>query len=92
MGFFGLGNFKLAVADYTTAIEMNPNIGMIYYLRCVAYARLEEYEKGIVDAENCDSAGIDDPEYRQNAEQLIAAYDAEHKETPIFAQIGFSRF
>jgi tetratricopeptide (TPR) repeat protein len=78
MAFLGMERADLALADLTKAIEMNPGVGVLYYLRCVAYGRLGEYEKAIADARIGVRLGIDDPEYLDSAKQWIAGYDAEH--------------
>jgi Flp pilus assembly protein TadD len=50
-----LGNYKKAIADFTKAIEIDPNNASVYGLRGVSYDRLRDYKKASKDARKaCD--------------------------------------
>ncbi|MFH1227874.1 MAG: tetratricopeptide repeat protein [Planctomycetota bacterium] len=45
------GDLDQAIADYTKAIELNPNYANAYHNRGIAYASKEDYQKAITDGE-----------------------------------------
>lgn len=51
LGFthFGINRYDLAVADFTKAIELDPNYLVAYYNRGVAYFDLGQYDVAILD-------------------------------------------
>jgi tetratricopeptide (TPR) repeat protein len=64
------GDLDGAIADYTNAIEINPDFSSAYYNRGIAWAKKEKYEQAIKDFEKV--AQID-PHKRANAEKQIEA-------------------
>ena len=44
-----LGKFERAVADYTRALELNPNYARAYHNRGLAYDQLGEIDRAIAD-------------------------------------------
>lgn len=52
------GELKLAIEDYTKAIERNPNYADAYYRRSKAWLHLGEKEKAKSDMKTASSIGI----------------------------------
>ncbi len=64
------GNYERAVADYTTAIKIAPQVSNIYLLRAYAYQRLGQFQKQILDltaAARIEPKSVDAYEYRGSA-------------------------
>ena len=49
--------FDLAIADYNTAIELNPQFALVYYNRGEAWLRLREWEKAKSRLDHCQENG-----------------------------------
>lgn len=49
--FYRKGEYEAAVFYYTKTIELNPNYVGSYFNRALAYARLEKYDKALIDLE-----------------------------------------
>jgi tetratricopeptide (TPR) repeat protein len=47
------GEYDLAIADYTKAIELNPNNVGVYYNRGLAYAGKGDLDRAITDYTRC---------------------------------------
>ena len=43
------GSYDRAIADYTQAIRLNPNIRDVFYNRAYAYTAKHDYDKAIAD-------------------------------------------
>ena len=52
------GELKLAIKDYTKAIELNPEYADAYYRRSKAWLHLGETEKAKADMKTASSIGI----------------------------------
>jgi len=54
------GNFTQAVVEFTKAIETCPDLAVAYHLRAIAYNRLMQYDKALVDIYKADQLGSTD--------------------------------
>ncbi len=59
---FGLGRYEQALADYTRAIEINPDFAEAYRSRAVANYFLRRYDAAWADVRACRSRGGSLPE------------------------------
>ena len=50
-------NYEKAVIDYSMAIEINPQMGKIYYSQAVCYWKLRDFDKAWVDVKKADALG-----------------------------------
>ncbi len=48
---FQKGNYKQAIAHYSTAIDLDPKNAVFYSNRSASYYMLEEFEKAVLDAD-----------------------------------------
>ena len=65
-----LGEYQQAIADYTSAIELDPNLAMAYFNRGVAYKVLAEKAEAIADFEKVITLTAD-PQLIEMARQQI---------------------
>jgi tetratricopeptide (TPR) repeat protein len=47
--YLSSGNYELAIAEYTKAIDVDPTLASLYYNRGLAYSLYEKYELAVVD-------------------------------------------
>jgi len=65
------GNYDLAIAEYTKAIDLDPTLASLYYNRGLAYSIKEEYELAVLDYTK--SIEID-PEYADTYNNRCRTY------------------
>ena len=63
-------NWDTAIADFTQAIKLKPDLAVAYLLRGTAYADTGEREKAIADLEKALELGLN-PNQKQQAEALL---------------------
>ena len=53
-----MGNYELAIADYSKTLEINPNMPQVYYNRSLAYYEKKAYTFALQDALQAKSMGL----------------------------------
>ena len=62
---------RLAIADFSCAITIRPEIGEAYYNRGLCYRQLKQYKKAISDFEKAVSLGLEDKYDMRNAKREL---------------------
>ena len=63
-----------AIRLYSAAIVLDPNNPILYSNRSAAYAKIQEYEKALEDAEKTVALKPDWTKVRQDGEQQLQGY------------------
>jgi len=66
-------DFDQAIADYTNAIQINPEFALAYYARCGAYRDKGDYSRALADANMFIEINPRDPEAYSNRGSVYVA-------------------
>ena len=76
-------NFKQAVSDFSTAIEIRTNYATAYYARAYAYYDMNEYTEALADVQETEKLGIPvDSDFKKALENPPATDKKNNKTSP----------
>ena len=58
MSYHEIGNYSESIRDYTTAIELSPDVAKTYYLRALSYQKLENADLAQLDLTKARELGL----------------------------------